>query len=173
MPDTWNRIYARWTDGSATRASDGNVLLLEHVNGLRSLEVRPAESPGPATGHGRGWTPFAFRFGHPKDAPHSPVAPYVLAVRVFAEPADRDEFRRWLLEEHGRLQLTIAGVHWLLAYEEEGAGHSFLNLWGIDDPAIVDAGEWVETRDTAWWRRVAHVPATADRGIYRPGDVPA
>ncbi len=111
---------------------------------------------------------FRLRHGYPETI-NGDLAdvPFLLAVRVFAADEDRDDFRRWLDEEHCARQVGIPGVRWYLGYEEEGPEHSFLNLWGLDDPAIADGAAWVRARDTEWWARLAHVPASADRDVYR------
>ena len=112
--------------------------------------------------------PFALRSAHSDAATIAPHdTPYLLAVRVYAPSADRDEFRRWLDDEHARLQTSLPGVNWYLGYEQAGDTHSFLNLWGIDNPDVVDSEAWMRIRDTEWWARLSHVPDGADRGVYR------
>jgi len=157
------RWSSRWPGGSGTPAA----LAFERIDGERVFEARPAGAGDAPDGLANGWVPFGFRHGYPATAPHAPDAPYLLVVRAVATPADREDFRRWLAEEHGPRQTAIPGVRWLEAYEAEGTDHSFLNLWGIDDPAIVDGDAWVRVRESPWWRRLAHVPAGADRGVYR------
>ena len=66
-----------------------------------------------------------------------------------------------------RARIFGPGIAEILGYEEDGPAPSFLNLWGIDEPGVVDGEAWAAIRDTPWWRRVAHVTAGADRGIYR------
>jgi hypothetical protein len=168
----WDRVEARWSPAPAEAPPDGSLDFVS-LDGLRAFSLRPLrDENGPATS-GEAWVPFARRQWYPPGAPSAPDAPYILVVRAAAdEERDREDFRRWLGEEHGPRQTTIPGVNWLVAYEEEGATHSFLNLWGLDDPAVVDGEAWVEVRRSPWWDRVAHVPATADRGVYRRGRAP-
>jgi hypothetical protein len=167
MPDTaWRRLLALWSASSSSDADIPADLAFEGVEGGRALWLRAAGN-GVPEGDGSAWIPFAFRQGHPDTTAHAPDAPYLLVVRAFASGGDREEFRRWLTEEHGPRQTTIRGVRWLQTYEEEGPEHSFLNLWGIEDPAIVDGQTWMRVRESPWWRRVAHIPAGADRGVYR------
>ncbi len=114
------------------------------------------------------WTPFTLRSAHVEVGRIAPEdAPFLLVVRVFAGDRDRLEFRRWLDEEHSRLQVTLPGVNWYLGYEEAGGRNSFLNVWSIDEPQLVDGGAWERIRATPWWTRVGHVSAGADRGVYR------
>ncbi len=138
--------------------SDGNLLIApideERSNGL---------------GARSDWPAFTLRRADPSTQEADVRrGPFVLVVRVFATEADRDEFRRWLDQEHSARQLAIPGVRWYLGYEQDGAEHSFLNLWGIDNPTIVDGAAWSDVRDTPWWARVSHVTAGANRGVYRP-----
>lgn len=167
---SWDRLLARWSSGSPGDSETPATLAFERVDGKRVFEVRAADAGEPPAGRADRWVPFAFRYGYPATAPHPPDAPYLLVVRAVATDADREDFRRWLAEEHGPRQTTIPGVRWLEAYEEEGTEHSFLNLWGIEEPAIVDGETWVRVRESPWWRRVADVPAGADRGVYRRRD---
>lgn len=169
----WQRLDARWTAPPKGAPDAPGTALFELIDGERLLELRPAPPGGDdGTGH-QGWTTFTFRQGHPAKGAQPPAAPYLLVVRVVAdEPQDRVEFRRWLVEEHGPRQVTIAGVRWLQAFEEDGPSHSFLNLWGIDDPSVVAGDAWKRVRDTQWWRRVAHLTDGADRGVYRTVKAP-
>jgi hypothetical protein len=167
-PYPWQRLRARWSSGAARIRASGDIIVFEHIDDERILELRPAGNGARgAASDDVGWTTFGFRHGAPDDGPHVPDAPYLLVVRVFAVSRDRDEFRRWVDEEHGPRQVMIPGVSWLQAYEEEGPPHSFLNVWGIDDPSVIDGEAWIRVRDSVWWRRVSHVVANADRGIYR------
>lgn len=134
------------------------------MDGGRTLMV----APGPVAAVDRRWLRFRLRKAHPFDQPIIPTqAPYVLAVRVWPSDQDRDEFRRWLDEEHCRRQVALPNVRWFLGYEQVGPDHSFLNLWGLDDPEVVSGEAWISARDTAWWKRISHVPANSDRGVYR------
>jgi len=169
---SWNHLLARWSSGAPGDSEPSATLAFERIDGERVFEVRPAGAGNPSADRADGWVPFGFRNGYPATAPHPPDAPYLLVVRAVARDADREDFRRWLAEEHGPRQTTIPGVRWLEAYEEEGTEHSFLNLWGIEDPAIVDGESWVRVRESPWWHRVAHVPAGADRGVYRRREEP-
>ena len=168
MQPPWTRLHALWSGTGQVNNGHSSATVLKEVDGDASLLLAPGEDPPTPSD---GWVPFAFRSGHPAGAAVDPAAaPYLLVVRVFAADADRNEFRRWLDEEHGRLQVSLPGVNWFLGYEEIGTDHTFLNLWGIDDPAVVSSEAWSRVRDTPWWARVAHVPANADRGVYRtPG----
>jgi hypothetical protein len=170
VDERWQRIRVAWLDngkpGVAARPDD--ALLLEQLERDRVLAITDDD---PTIASREDATPMAFRLrrAHPYASVPDPArAPALLVVRVFAQPADADEFRRWLDEEHAPRQLTIGGVHWYLGYEEEGGRRSFLNVWGLDDPAVVGGETWARTRDTAWYRRVEHVLADADRGVYRP-----
>ena len=163
MQPPWTRLHALWSGtGQATHVLSA-ATVLEEVDGDSSLLLMPGEDPPISDG----WVPFAFRNGHPTGPAVDPAAAqYLFVVRVFAADADRDEFRRWLDEEHCRLQVSLPAVNWYLGYEQIGTDHSFLNLWGVDDPAVVSSEAWSRVRDTPWWARVAHVAANADRGVY-------
>lgn len=169
MHPPWTRLHARWSGTSPAIDGLPTAPVLQEVGGDASLLLVPGEdAPTPEDG----WVPFAFRSGHPTGVAVDPAAgPYLLVVRVFAADSERDEFRRWLDEEHGRLQVSLPAVNWYLGYEEVGPQHSFLNLWGIDDPAVVSGAAWARVRDTPWWARVAHVPANANRGVYAKPDI--
>ena len=167
MAVTWDRLRAAWlSEGGGANASPPNGLALAPIaGGDANLAIAPVIDED-----GRTDSPtFTLRHAHPNaQAADIRRAPFVLVVRVYAQDAERDEFRRWLDEEHCPRQVTIPGVRWYLGYEQDGDEHSFLNIWGIDHPDVVDGKAWSEVRDTPWWARVAHVTATADRGVYRP-----
>jgi hypothetical protein len=165
QPPPWTRLQARWAPTGETSDDLADAIVLEELDGDRSLLLGPGED---ARTRSAAWIPFALRQGYPAEPePHLAAARHLLVVRVFATDADRDEFRRWLDEEHCGLQVSLPGVHWYLGYEEIGARHSFLNLWSIDDPAVANGEAWSAVRDTPWWARVAHVVATSDRAVYR------
>ena len=163
---TWKRLSVKWSspaEGPVEDAPDAAVLQL--VDGQRTLSMR---STGPDLTPE--WVPFSFRHAHPElgeGAADASDAEFLLVVRAVAEPRERDDFRRWLDEEHAPRHTALAGVHWYLGFEQEGVDHSFLNLWGIDDPAIVNGDTWAAVRESPWWDRVAHIPAGGDRGVYR------
>ena len=160
-------MLARWSLSSAAEPGAAGTIRYESLDGRQALWLRaPAdESPDDRTD---GWVPFRYGHGFPHGAPDAPDAPYLLVVRAVApDERDRDDFRRWLGEEHGPRQTTLDGVRWLQAYEQEGSDHSFLNLWGVDNPTVVDSEAWVQVRRSPWWDRVAHVAAAAERGVYR------
>lgn len=164
-PHDWDLLTAEWHATTASvSATSADRLVLDDVAGAGALTLAPAPA-GPSSSAAR----FRLRHRHPTaTAPDPRSAPYLLVVRVRAEEPDRSDFRRWLDEEHCLLQVSLPGVHWYLGYEEDGERHSFLNLWSIDEPQIVDGGEWARVRDTPWWARVAHLLKRADRGVYRP-----
>jgi hypothetical protein len=164
----WHRLLARWASGDPVPI-DGAIAFTS-VDDESRLWLTPSGSSddGERTGCAD-CVPFALRSAHSDAASISlHETPYLLAVRVYTPSADRDEFRRWLDEEHARLQTALPGVNWYLGYEQADETHSFLNLWGIDDPALVDSEAWFRIRDTEWWARLSHVPDVAVRGVYRP-----
>ena len=163
---TWKRLSVRWSsqaDGPVPDTQDATVL--EMTDGSRTLwmaSTAPDMTPE--------WVPFSFRHAHPERGggrADASDAGFLLVVHAVAEPDEREDFRRWLDEEHAPRQTALAGVNWYLGYEQEGADHSFLNLWGIDDPAIVTSDTWAAVRESPWWDRVEHIPAAGDRGVYR------
>lgn len=172
-PPTWQRLSVRFPPPDEGLDRDTpDVVVLELIDGQRTLLMAPT-SPDMR----RDWVPFSLRHAHPErtigqaDAPDSE---FLLVVWAGAEPHEREDFRRWLDEEHAPRQAALAGVNWYLGFEQVGADHSFLNLWGIDDPAIITSDSWAAVRESPWWDRVAHIPAAGDRGVYRvigpPGD---
>jgi hypothetical protein len=169
VPPEWHRLTARWHDDGSS-FPDRGALALVSVDGGRGLQLAPDEAPQVRDSEDDGsWVAFALRSAHTQAATISPAgAPYLLVVRVVAGgDDDRDEFRRWLDEEHARLQVSLPGVNWYLGYEQSVGDHSFLNVWSIDDPEIVASEAWSRRRDTAWWSRLSHVQANSDRGVFR------
>lgn len=163
---TWKRLSVRWSSRAEGPVPDTrDVAILELIDGQRTLflaSTDPDMTPD--------WVPFSFRHAHPEfrdDRVHASDVGFVLVVQAVAEPREREDFRRWLDEEHAPRQTTLAGVNWFLGFEQEGVDHSFLNLWGIDDPAIASSDAWAAVRESPWWDRVAHIPAAGDRGVYR------
>ncbi|MFC9355113.1 hypothetical protein ACFTZB_00805 [Rhodococcus sp. NPDC057014] len=65
------------------------------------------------------------------------------------------EFRRWLDEEHFVRQCGMAGVQAVAGYESITSATSFLNVWDIAAPELIDSPEWLAIRNTEWWERVA------------------
>lgn len=165
-PD-WRRISARWS--ADVVIPNGSALTLSSTDGSGRLALMPGAAARRAWRTDPDWVSFRLRTAYPDAtvARALPRAPYLLVVRVFAEPADRDNFRRWLDDEHCRRQVSLAGVNWYLGYEQDVPDHSFLNVWSIDEPSIVDSDAWVKARDTPWWACLSHVPSGADRGVYR------
>ena len=164
---TTPRLVARWLvdEHPETVALVEESLAFRSVTDASRRLILTTDGAGGADDRA---VPFRLRHGFPETLDGDLAdAPFLLAVRVFAADEDRDEFRRWLDEEHCARQVGIPGVRWYLGYEEDGPEHSFLNLWGLDDPTIADGAAWVQARDTEWWARLAHVPASADRDVYR------
>lgn len=90
----------------------------------------------------------------PARAAHYDQAPFLFSVRVFAPPEWQQPIREWLDGEHFERQVSMEGVLWSDGYEPtEGAFH-YLNLWAIEDPALIDSPEWVKVRDTPWYESV-------------------
>lgn len=165
-PNAWTRLFARWSQPSPTESPVDGALPYESLDGGRAFWLKPFD--GRTDDTTADWILFRHSHGYPPSAPAAPDAPFLLVVHAVAhDDEDREAFRRWLAEEHGRRQTTLPGVRWLHAYEQEGADHSFLNLWGVDDPAVVDSEAWRQIRRSPWWDQVAHVAATADRGVFR------
>jgi hypothetical protein len=94
-------------------------------------------------------------------------SPYALSVRLFVPDAWQAGVRDWLDQEHYAAMLGVAGCHWYLGYESLAGRFNFLNLWGLDAPAVIDAPAWAAARDTPWRGRL--MPAFADtaRAVYR------
>lgn len=162
----WDRILVRWSRDTDAELTAPTCLTFAALNGERVLAIRASDRG--ERGTDQDWGAFQFRHGHPQPCAHIPDAPYLLVVRATAaSDREREDFRRWLAEEHGPRQTTIPGVRWLQAYEQDGPDHSFLNVWGLDDPAVVQGEAWTRVRKSAWWDRVRHIPAAGDRGTYR------
>lgn len=173
----WNWIRTAWLPSRPRSLAAGrNASILERLTGGAGTFL-VVDGDGDLAGiepQQVAWRTFKLRHGYPDGADSNLAdAPFVLVVNASAADAERDEFRRWLDEEHCVRQLTVPGVRWFRGYEEAGAHHSFLNLWGIDDPSVVESEAWVRARDTEWWPRVAHIPASGDRGVYRPVPSPS
>ena len=164
-PD-WKRLSVRWPPPDEDLdPNTPDVAVLELVDGRRTLLLAPT---GPDMAPE--WVPFSFRHAHPElgdGRVDASDAGYMLVVHAVAEPHEREDFRRWLDEEHAPRQTALVGVNWYVGFEQQGVQHSFLNLWGINDPAIVSGDVWSAVRESPWWDRVAHIPAAGDRGVYR------
>lgn len=165
VPREWHRVRVRWSDVLPSPAP--SAVTFSRVDGRRWLALATS-AQAPSEADGGEWISFTLRSVHPGIDRIVPTdATFLLIVRVIAPDDDRGEFRRWLDEEHSRLQVTLSGVNWYLGYEEDGVDHSFLNVWSIDQPEIVDGEAWERVRATPWWARIGHVSAGSDRGVYR------
>lgn len=176
------RLHATWliatpTDGSGdlerdlrNGASNGATLFTQVTDGPGALALGSAPSTALDSLDGdRRHAEFALRSVDPRDAdPALDGSPVLLAVRLFVPQAGRDEVRRWLDEEHSVFQLRVPGARWYLGYEEAGNDHSFLNLWGLDDPSVIDSPAWAEARDTPWRSSLLKHFERQDRAVYRP-----
>lgn len=112
---------------------------------------------------------FSLRSVDPPQAdPGLDSSPYLLAVRLFVPEPGHDQVRRWLDEEHSARQLAVPGTHWYLGYDEVGGDRTFLNLWGLAEPAVIETAAWAEARDTPWRARIAGMIDHQDRAVYRP-----
>ena len=169
----WQRLSVRFHPTDEVLDHDTpDVAVLDLIDGQRTLLMIPTSNDTKPD-----WVPFSLRHAHPtltSDEANLTDSAFLLVVRAAAAPDEREDFRRWLDEEHAPRQTALAGVNWYLGFEQEGDDHSFLNLWGIDDPAVVTGETWAAVRESPWWDRVAHIPAAGDRGVYRiirpPGD---
>jgi hypothetical protein len=177
------RLHGTWLVATATEgstdlerdlrnvASDGTTTLFTQVtDGQGALALGSAPSTAlDSLGGDRKHAEFALRSVDPRDAdPALDGSPVLLAVRLFVPEAGRDEVRRWLDEEHSAFQLRVPGVRWYLGYEEIGSGHSFLNLWGLDDQSVIESPAWAEARDTPWRSNLLNHFERQDRAVYRP-----
>ena len=169
-PPTWQRLSVRFPPPEVGLVSDSpDSAILELIDGQRSMLISPTV-PDMASD----WVPYAFRHAHPELTDgQSSDSEFLLVVQAAAEPHEREDFRRWLDVEHAPRQTALPGVNWYVGFEQVGTDHSFLNLWGIDDPAIVTGDTWAAVRESPWWDRVAHIPAAGDRGVYRVTRQPA
>ena len=147
---------------------DGSTLFAQVTHGSGALVLGSAPSAALDSLDGeRKQAEFALRSVDPRDAdPALDESPFLLAVRLFVPEAGREDVRRWLDEEHSAAQLRVPGTHWYLGYEAAD-GHSFLNLWGLEDPSVIDTPAWAEARDTAWRSRLLPFFERQDRAVYR------
>ena len=173
---TW--LFATTTDGSSDfqrelrdAAGDSTTSLFTEVtdgSGALALGSAPSTALDSLAGDRR-QAEFALRSVDPRDAdPALDGSPVLLAVRLVVADVGRDEVRRWLDEEHSAFQLRVPGTRWYLGYEEVGNNHSFLNLWGLDDPSVIDSPAWAEARDTPWRSSLLKYFERQDRAVYRP-----
>jgi hypothetical protein len=187
MPEP--RIAATWifaddgTDGKTIRAWAGDVVgagggrAFEQVTVGRGAllfgpEAEPVAPPDWVARSASG--SFVLRSIDPRGSdPALDGSPFLLAVRLHVPERLRDEMRRWLDEEHSRLQLTVDGTQWFAGYEEVGERHSFLNLWGLRDPEVAESEAWKQARDTPWLERLLAAVAGQERAVYRPIRPPA
>ncbi len=175
------RMHATWLFASpgagdlegrlAANLKGSAAVFVQESHGTGALaisEVDSAGSLGDAEGERRGGE-FGLRTVYPPGSAASiEDTPHLLVVRIFVPEGDRDEVRRWLDEEHCAFQLRVPGANWYLGYEQVGTEHSFLNLWELDDPAVIDAPAWAEARDTPWRSRLLQSFERQDRAVYRP-----
>jgi len=92
---------------------------------------------------------------------------YLMVVHVAVDEAHRGEYRRWLDEEHAPGQLTVPGAEWFAGYEEIGGSGTFLNVWGLADPAVPRSEEWARVRETPWRARLELATRHLARGMFR------
>jgi hypothetical protein len=158
---------ARWAGGPDSRA------LVQVTGGAGAMLVGP---DAPAADGGQLWTgrrEGRFRLRVLVAAPASSTtgrpSGYLLSTRLFVPDEERRaDVRRWLDEEHSGRQLAVAGTTWYAGYEDAGDGpFSFLNLWGIDDPAVIETPEWARARDTEWRGRLMDAFVHTERAVYR------
>lgn len=102
-----------------------------------------------------GWTP-----GETRSA-------YLLCVLLYVpNAAAQDDCRRWLDDEHADRQLAVDGTNWYGGYESVRGDFAFANLWGIDDPAVIETTEWAEARDTPWRLRLLDSIVRTERALF-------
>jgi hypothetical protein len=94
-------------------------------------------------------------------------SPYLLAVRLYVPEASQDEVRDWLEEEHIAQQLGVSGTYWYVGYEASSGRFTFLNLWGLRDPGVIETPEWAAARDSPWRMRLLPAFKEMDRAVYR------
>jgi hypothetical protein len=112
---------------------------------------------------------FRLRTRYPHDAqPDFSRLDFLLVVHVDVVEASRDDNRRWLDEEHAAAQLSVSGTQWYLGYEEIDEPHSFLNLWGLAHPSVIESKEWATARETEWRKRLMPSLKPIDRAVVRP-----
>jgi hypothetical protein len=167
--------WCRWR-----AALDTRVTVLEQVAPGRGILSRGraallgSEVPAPVSDSGQAWwddvpeAHFALRSRIPPDStPRTADAPFLLMTRVRVADQRREGFREWLDAEHGHRQLSVPGSLWYLGYEELGERHSFLNLWGLLRPGVVESELWRRTSDTPWRSRMLSAIEATDRAVYR------
>jgi hypothetical protein len=158
-------LSATWTDGASDAATAFSYERVTGGPGSLVLSEHPLpERPDARDGIGQG--AFRLRRVDGGEEGDPTPAPYLLAVRLFVRDEARDEVRRWLDEEHVDLALAVAGAQWYAGYDDVD-GSSYLNLWGIDDPALIESGAWIEARDTPWRLRLNASIPNQDRAVYR------
>ncbi|HET8616896.1 MAG TPA: hypothetical protein VFL94_15350 [Actinomycetales bacterium] len=92
---------------------------------------------------------------------------YLLCVQLFVPRAAAiADCRSWLDDEHAGRQLAVAGASWYGGYESLGGDFSFLNLWGIDAPEVIETPEWAQARDTPWRERLLPDVVRTERALF-------
>ena len=169
--ETWCRATAAASPGIAVleQVAPGRGLL---TSGRGALIV--AGEPAALGGGGDAWcgsrveASFARRSEAGSGAvAESSEAPYLLMTRVSVLDAKREDFREWLDIEHSQRQMSVPGNEWYLGYEELGEGHSFMNLWGLLRPDVVESETWRRTSSTPWRTRMLTAIEGTDRAVYR------
>lgn len=94
--------------------------------------------------------------------------PYLFVVRVFPPREWVEPLRAWLHGEHFERQVCTPGLIWARGYEAVGEPFHFLNIWGIEDPAVPASQEYFEIRATPWFDEVQPAFAASEvrRNIY-------
>lgn len=92
---------------------------------------------------------------------------YLLCVLLYVpRAAAQDDCRRWLDDEHADRQLSVDGANWYGGYESVRGDFAFANLWGIDDPAVIETPEWAQARDTPWRFRLLDSIVRTERALF-------
>lgn len=92
----------------------------------------------------------------------------LLLVTVEMDPDHEDEINRWFDEEHVPERLECPGFLWARRYRVLEGSPTYVNLYGLADPDVLESDAYRAIRPPSDWRNRAvagHVRNT--RSVYR------
>lgn len=109
----------------------------------------------------------------PEDRGHAATPASVLLVAFDIAAGMEGEFNRWYDQTHLPEMLAQRGIRSARRFEAAQAPTQHLTIYEIDDPAVLEAPEFVAWRDGSASTRAMRVHAlNFQRAVYRPRPAP-